>query len=106
MVKEVESGNCQTVPDSSRNHEYNVRYVYYANAHGKSPQDMMEHDTKKYPGGCMAGFLLWMDKRKQEFAVAHPDAMYFESGETGISRIKDPVKWTEFLEQAAKAKRA
>lgn len=102
MAKPTESGNCQTLPDSSRNHEYNVRYVYYANAHGKSPQDMMAHDTKKYPGGCMTGFLLWMACRKREFSVAHPEAMYFEAGETVSGRIKDQVKWTEFLEKAAK----
>lgn len=35
------------------------RYRIYARAHGRTPARMLAHDRKQWPGGCMAGFILW-----------------------------------------------
>lgn len=39
---------------------WNPRYVAYAAAHGREPEDMLEHDREAWPGGQMVGFILWM----------------------------------------------
>lgn len=45
--------------------EYTQNYLDYCSAHGMLPQEMLEHDRKKWKGGCMTGFLLWMSMRKR-----------------------------------------
>lgn len=49
----------------------NPRYEMYARAHGMTPDAMMDHDLKAWPGGCMAGFLLWMSARWSDWDEAH-----------------------------------
>jgi len=39
---------------------WNPRYVAYATAHNRSPEAMLEHD-EAWPGGQMAGFMLWVN---------------------------------------------
>lgn len=39
---------------------WNPRYVLYAQAHGRSPEDMLAHDELAWPGGRMAGYVLWI----------------------------------------------
>lgn len=39
--------------------EWNPRYIAYAEAHGRSPEEQLAADRVAYPGGCMAGFILW-----------------------------------------------
>ena len=46
----------------------NPRYAAYAKAHGKSPREMMHFDKKRFPGGIMAGFIVWSNARWDEFA--------------------------------------
>jgi hypothetical protein len=53
---------------------HNPRYVAYALAHGRTVDSMLEHDAKAWPGGKMAGFILWNTARLREFGKAHPEA--------------------------------
>jgi hypothetical protein len=74
----------------------NPRYVLYAKAHGKSPEEMMAHDEKAWPGGIMTGFTLWISQQAQILYKAHPEAF--------IDRwtISDNGAWDSWLEKAAK----
>jgi len=72
----------------------NPRYVSYAKAHGKTPEKMLEHDKKKYPGGSMCGFILWMAVKHRKCATEHK---HIADGR----RIFHQTKWTEYLEQEA-----
>ena len=38
---------------------YQPRYLAYCAAHGMTPDEMMAHDRIRFPGGKMAGFLIW-----------------------------------------------
>lgn len=52
--------------------EWNPRYVAYAVAHGqRNPEQMLADDWVTYPGGCMAGFMIWIDDRWDEFAAGN-----------------------------------
>jgi hypothetical protein len=53
-----------TVQSASRARaEWNPRFEAYARAHGRSPEAMLEHDRKAWPGGCMTGFMLWIGEQ-------------------------------------------
>jgi hypothetical protein len=52
-----------SIPEKDRPLGWNPRWIEYADAHGKSPQQMLEHDRERYPGGFGAGFLIWMSNR-------------------------------------------
>lgn len=47
---------------------YNNRYVAYAASRGCTPQDQLVDDDQKWPGGKMAGFMIWISKAWQEWA--------------------------------------
>ena len=49
---------------------YTHRYTVYAAQHGKTPDEMLAHDKKRWPGGKMCGFMLWINKRWQEWHEA------------------------------------
>lgn len=51
---------------------WNPRYVEYARAHGKNPEEMLEHDAEHHPGGKMAGFIVWNSGQVQKFASQWP----------------------------------
>lgn len=53
---------------------WNPRYVAYATAHGREPEDMLEHDREAWPGGQMVGFMVWMSRAWSTWAEAtgHP----------------------------------
>lgn len=46
---------------------WNPRYVAYARAHGRTPEDQLAHDKREYPGGWMGGFMVWMNQRWAEW---------------------------------------
>lgn len=51
--------------------EWNPRYLAYAAFHGHSdPEAMLAADAVKWPGGCMTGFVLWVQARWWQWASA------------------------------------
>lgn len=46
---------------------WNPRYTAYACSHGLSETAMLEADRAKYPGGCMAGYIIWVSNKASEF---------------------------------------
>lgn len=57
--------------------EWNPRYVAYAAAHHKTPEAMREHDIEAWPGGRMAGFILWISEHWSRWFI-------------GVKKIKRP----------------
>lgn len=52
--------------------EWTTRYVTYAAAHGETPESMGVRDRARYPGGHMAGYIVWHSERLRAFIAAHP----------------------------------
>ena len=52
---------------------WNPLFVAYARVHGREPQQQLDHDDKAWPGGCMCGFILWMEKLREQFWKLHPE---------------------------------
>jgi hypothetical protein len=42
---------------------YQWRYVAYALAHDNAPLEQLEHDKARWPGGCMVGFMEWIEQQ-------------------------------------------
>lgn len=62
----------------SRPERWNPRYVCYARAHGRTPDEMLDHDRERFPGGCMVGYMEWFAERRREWlAMEHPDDYIF-----------------------------
>jgi hypothetical protein len=50
-------------------------FELYAMAHGNTAVEQMAADRERWPGRCMAGFILWVNERRQEFNRKHgPEA--------------------------------
>ncbi len=75
--------------------QYSAPYLAYAKAHNKAPDEMLVHDKAAWPGGCMAGFILWVRQKKKEFFVAHPEAFMDRDA------IRDFAAWNQFLKDVA-----
>ena len=73
------------------NKDWNPRYVAFALAHGKSPMQQMIDDEKRWPGGVMCGFILWMSKAEKLFKKQQPSAFIGP-------HISNQDAWTEFVE--------
>lgn len=70
---------------------WNPRYLAYAKEAGHTPDEQLAHDRQAWPGGCMAGFILWISGKRQLFAMRHPEAMLDRY------RIGDADAWDRFL---------
>lgn len=56
---------------------FNPRYVAYAKIHARDSETMLAYDKQRYPGGCMAGFMIWIRCRWAEYRKTvglHPEA--------------------------------
>jgi hypothetical protein len=42
---------------------WNPRYTAYAAAHGRTELEQLDHDRAAYPGGCMTGFICWINNQ-------------------------------------------
>lgn len=71
---------------------WNPRFVWYAQSQGRSPEEQLEHDAARYPGGKMAGFILWISEMKGLFRKASPESF------TPGYAISDHEAWDEFLQ--------
>ncbi len=47
----------------------NPRYVAYCLAHSRTPDEMLAVDRRAWPGGCMCGFMLWVQARWREWDI-------------------------------------
>ena len=69
---------------------YQPRFVAYANSLGLTPDEAIVKDSKKYPGGKMCGFMLWIQANRKAFKAAHPNAFVGDW-------ISDQDAFTSFL---------
>lgn len=53
--------------------EWNPRYVLYAAAHGQTPEAMLAADRVRYPGGRMAGYMIWHSQQLRAFRAERPE---------------------------------
>lgn len=50
--------------------EYQSRFVAYCKAQGREPEAQLDHDRILWPGGHMAGYMLWIEERWKEWFAA------------------------------------
>jgi hypothetical protein len=43
--------------------QWTHRYTSYARSHGLTPEQMIAQDADRYPGGRMAGFIIWIGQQ-------------------------------------------
>jgi hypothetical protein len=41
--------------------------VLYATTNGRTPEEQLAHDEKQYPGGCMCGYMNWIDEAWRQY---------------------------------------
>ncbi|MFN9114348.1 MAG: hypothetical protein ACK5XN_30160 [Bacteroidota bacterium] len=58
------------------NDNWNPRYLAYCNAYGHTPQTQVAIDRASWPGGCMAGFILWNRSKIVSFSRVRPRAFF------------------------------
>jgi hypothetical protein len=75
--------------------DWNPRYVCYAKANGRTPEAQREHDRREWPGAAACPIILWLRRREQDSAKAHPEAVTRGGG------ISDHDAYTRFLEDWA-----
>ena len=51
--------------------DYQPRYIAYAQAHGKTPEEMLAKDGDLWPGGKMTGYITWINERWAEWDRGH-----------------------------------
>ena len=70
-----------------KNSEWNPRFVAWANLHGRTPEEQIEHDREEWPGGCMTGFSLWI----------HGEARVFNEQRYPMATQCEPEEFTTHL---------
>jgi len=43
--------------------KWNLRYVLYAAANGKTAEEMLQYDKERLPGACMMEFSFWIQEQ-------------------------------------------
>ena len=56
---------------------YQPMFLTYAEEHGMTVEEMLEHDKREYNGGIMCGYMLWVSNKVSTFWKKHPDALYY-----------------------------
>lgn len=51
--------------------DWNPRFVAYAKSNGLTPEQQLAKDRSRYPGGCMAGFITWIQDKARKFVKQH-----------------------------------
>lgn len=69
----------------------NPRYLAYCSAHGRTPDDMLAYDREQFPGGCMVGFMLWINQRMTAFLAVNRDVDRY------VMSDSDHARFTAFL---------
>lgn len=83
--------------------KWNRRYRAYATAHGMEPEEMLRHDREQWPGGCMAGYFIWINKAWEDFTRLNG----FRSREEVFLGLDDPHrKFDTWLIKVVDAERA
>jgi hypothetical protein len=47
----------------------NTRFLHYARVHGRTPEEMLKYDEERFPGGKMAGYIMWIDQRWNDYTT-------------------------------------
>lgn len=62
------------------NKDWNPRYLAYARAHGRTPEEMVAYDDQRREAGTIdGGFVVWISERWREWAALrgiHPSQSY------------------------------
>ena len=66
------------------------RYLSYCKANNNTPDEQLILDKLTYPGGCMCGFMFFINQKKQEFKNKYPENI---NGDY----INDRDKFTKFI---------
>lgn len=61
------AGGARIAPARPSSGEYQLRYVAYARQQGREPDEQLAHDETAWPGGRMAGFIIWISKRWRQW---------------------------------------
>lgn len=81
------AGGARIAPAKATLGEYQVRYVAYARHNGREPDEQLVHDEAAWPGGRMAGFILWISKRWRQWDTKHRQ---------GVNHVRSPVEHAAF----------
>ncbi len=65
--------------------KWNPAFVAYANSRNLTPEQVLIKDEKKYPGGKMTGFILFMDRQG---CIFDKEQGYEPEYEQGILRFR------------------
>src|SRR6185369_1556247 len=78
---------------------WNPRYLKYCEANGNTPEEQLAADKVQYPGGCMCGYMRWVDEAWREFLVP------FGGNKLDLPIAGGPVqdRFDEFLDEREKA---
>lgn len=71
-----------------------INYHCYAYARRLTVAESKAKDAEKYPGGAMAGFIVWIGLRSAEYAEVYPNKM--EGGNK-----MDPTHWATYIARRA-----